>query len=96
MLTIPQDEWDLVSGGKGPAGEAVVVGTAIGAGIGVSSSISAAGGLGALSTLGAAIGGAAIGGLVAAGYAGFQVGRLIGENEWVRGRLSDLMFDLGG
>lgn len=93
MLTIPQSEWDLVGGGKGPAGEAIVVGTAIGAGIGVSGSISAAGGWGALSSMGAAIGGAAIGGLVASAFAGVMVGRLIGENEWVRGRLSDLMLD---
>jgi hypothetical protein len=96
MLTIPQNEWNLVCGGKGPAGEAIVVGSAIGAGIGVSGSISAAGGLSALSTLGAAISGAAIGGLVASAYAGYFIGRQIGENEWIRGRLCDIMTDWGG
>lgn len=97
MLTIPRSECDLICGaGKGSGGEGIAVAGAIGAGVGVSGSIATAGGLSALSSLGASICGAAFAGVFAAGYAGVVVGRAIGENEWVRGRLSDMMLDWGG
>jgi hypothetical protein len=93
MLNIPREELHLVTaaGTMSDMAPAIPIAVSIGAAIGTSSSITAAGGLSALSTLGAGPAGIALGGLASSFIVGATVGNWIGETECVRNMLSGWM-----
>jgi hypothetical protein len=97
MMIIPQSELQFV-GGAGPAMDvikeysaAIPLAGGIGAGIGVNSTIQAAGGLGYLGTLGAGVGTAALVGVGTAAIAGVAVGTAIINIPIVSEKLGDLL-----
>jgi len=98
MLSIPSDALNLITGSGTilDAAPAIPLGVAIGAAAGSSSGIEAAGGLVAFKTLGASLGGIAAGGLVASGIAGWTIGSYIGEQAFVREKLSEWLWDVFG
>jgi len=98
MLNIPRDELELITG-TGTITDmapAVPLAVSIGAAVGTSGAIEAAGGFGALASLGAPTVGVAFGGAASSFIAGWAIGSYIGEQAFVREKLSEWLWDVFG
>jgi len=90
MKEISRETLSLVYGGDGNGGKAVgaiTTAAAIGAAAGVSGQLTAAGGWTAFGSLGAASGAAALGGIPAAIFAGYEIGTAINNVDFVNRNL---------
>jgi hypothetical protein len=100
MLSLSRDEISLVSG-AGPISvidllPIIPLATSIGAAVGTSGAIEAAGGLGAYATLGGSTLGIGAAGVASAFIAGFGIGSLLGTNDEFKDGLSDVFLEIFG
>jgi len=98
MLVIPREALDRVTG-TGTLSDmapAIPIAASIGVAAGSSAAIETAGGLAAFGSLGGAFGGIALGGAASSFIAGWAIGSYIGEQAFVREKLSEWLWDVFG